>query len=76
MATTLIQIQRRRGNEWEVSIPSRHEQLICNSFQEAARRGYQLAAGEADCEMLVHDAYHRVVRRERLRGAKTERTVS
>lgn len=73
MSTTLIQIQRRRGNEWEVSIPSRHERLICNSFQEAARRGYQLAATEPDCEFVVHDAYHRVVKRERLRGSAPAR---
>ncbi len=67
MTTTLIQIQRRRGNEWEVSIPSRQQQVICQSFQEASRRGYQLAATEPECDMVVHDAYHRVVRREHLR---------
>ena len=68
MSATLIQIQRRRGNEWEVSIPSRHHRVICNSFQEAAKRGYQLAASEAECDVVLHDAYHRVVRRERVRG--------
>lgn len=67
MSPTLIEIHRRRGNEWEVAIPSRQQRLICPTFQEAARRGYQLAAQEADCEFVVHDAYHRVVRRERLR---------
>jgi hypothetical protein len=67
MSPTLIEIQRRRGDEWEVAVSSRQQRLICPTFQEAARRGYQLAADEADCEVVVHDAYHRVVRRERLR---------
>lgn len=67
MSPILIEIQRRRGDEWEVAVPSRQQRVICPTFQEAARRGYQLAADEADCEVVVHDAYHRVVRRERLR---------
>jgi hypothetical protein len=67
MSPTLIEIHRRRGDEWEVTIPSRQQRVICPTFQEAARRGYQLAAKEAECEVVVHDAYHRVVRRERLR---------
>jgi hypothetical protein len=38
------------------------ETLRCRSLDEARRR----AASTGPCELVVHDAYHRVIRRERL----------
>ncbi len=66
MSLTQIEIHRKRGDQWEVSLPARDQRVLCQSFQEAARRGYELAAMEVECEIVVHDAYHRVIRRQHL----------
>jgi hypothetical protein len=50
--------------EWEVLVPHRVRPLRCASIQEAERAAYQCATRARPCEVIVHDAYHRVVHRE------------
>lgn len=55
-----------QGDTWEVSVPARRQRLICKSFPEAARRANELAILEPECELVVRDAYHRVIQRRHL----------
>jgi hypothetical protein len=50
--------------EWEVLIPHDMRPLRCATIEEAERLAYQSAARTRPCEVIVHDAYHRVVHRE------------
>ena len=49
---------------WEVVLPERVERLRCKTLEEASRMAHGLAAARRPCELIVHDAYHRVVEHE------------
>ena len=49
---------------WEVVLPERVDRLRCKTLQEASRMAHRLAAARRPCELIVHDAYHRVVEHE------------
>jgi hypothetical protein len=42
--------------------------LRCATIEEAERLAYQCASRTRPCEVIVHDAYHRVVHRELING--------
>jgi hypothetical protein len=50
--------------EWEVLMPHRLRPVRCGSIEEAEAVAYQWASRTRPCEVIVHDAYHRVVHRE------------
>jgi hypothetical protein len=49
---------------WEVRLPGDGKPLTCPTLDDAVRVGYRYAADGAGCELIVHDAYHRVLHRE------------
>ena len=49
---------------WEVVLPERVDRLRCKTLEEASRIAHRLAAARRPCELIVHDAYHRVVEHE------------
>ena len=49
---------------WEVVLPGRVDRLRCKTLEEASRIAHRLAAARRPCELIVHDAYHRVVEHE------------
>ena len=51
-----------RGN-WEVEMPD-HHRVVCETLDEARRVAFVSAAHTRLCEVIVHDAYHRVLHRE------------
>jgi hypothetical protein len=59
-----VHVQQARGGRWEVALPDRGKRVPCETFDDAKRIGYQYAARSHPCELIVHDAYHRVLRRE------------
>ena len=62
-AHTVRVLINARG-EWEVLIPHHMRPLRCATIEEAERIAYQCASQTRPCEVIVHDAYHRVVHRE------------
>lgn len=54
---------RRRGH-WEVTLPDRR-QVICDTLAEATVTARRTAA-ELSCEIVVRDAYNRVIAPETL----------
>ena len=63
----VVQVQRSRGGRWEVALRGR-DPVACESLDDAKRIAYRLAARSHACELIVHDAYHRVLRREMIDG--------
>ncbi len=53
---------------WEVAIPDRPDHLVCQTFADARRVAYAYATRRRACELIVRDAYHRVLQRELLDG--------
>ena len=49
---------------WEVAVPDSVDRLRCRTLEEASRMAHRLAAARRPCELIVHDAYHRVVEHE------------
>jgi hypothetical protein len=59
-----VDVRRRARGGWEVMLPDRRERVSCDTLEDARRVGYQFAARRKPCQLVVHDAYHRVVHRE------------
>ena len=60
---TTIRVDRRNGG-WEVAVSEPDEHVRCGTLEEARRVAYDRAATTGPCEVVVRDAYHRVVQRE------------
>ena len=63
-AATSINVDLTTRGAWEVRLPGDGEHMLCPTFDEAVRVGLRCAADGEGCELIVHDAYHRVVHRE------------
>lgn len=59
---------------WEITMPSRRERVACESvarerLEEARGVAYLCAVRSGACELIVRDAYHRVLERELITGS-------
>jgi hypothetical protein len=52
-----------RRDRWEVSLPDRTT-IVCDTFDDAKRIAIRSLRRNCASELVVHDAYHRVVRHE------------
>jgi hypothetical protein len=50
----------RRGG-WEVADIERRIRIPCNTLLDAREEAFRRAVDETPCDVVVHDAYHRVV---------------
>lgn len=50
-------------------MPERGTHVACETLDDARRIGYLWAAHRHPCELVVRDAYHRVIQREFIHGA-------
>ena len=57
-------VQRRARGDWEVVIPGRRGGLVCEMLDDARRIAYLSVAQAHDCELIVRDAYNRVLERD------------
>jgi hypothetical protein len=60
---TKVRVELGRHGHWEVALPDGHERVRCASLHEARRLALRRAAERAPCEVIVYDAYHRVLHR-------------
>ena len=71
LATVRVDISAR--GVWEVALPDRRERMTCETFEEARRVAHRCAADRRPSELIVCDAYHRVVHRELIDGRERRR---
>lgn len=64
--TVWVDLDRRGA--WDVVLPDADEHIICETLEEASKIAYRCAANRRPCELIVRDAYHRVLRREQISG--------
>ncbi|HTP21324.1 MAG TPA: hypothetical protein VMJ65_17095 [Solirubrobacteraceae bacterium] len=63
-----VRVLLNARGQWEVVLPDRRRPLRCRDLDEAQRVAYTFAERSRPCEVVVHDAYHRVVRRDLING--------
>ena len=66
--TLTVRVLLNARGQWEVVLPGRRRPLRCRDLDEAQRVAYVFAERSRPCEVVVHDAYHRVVRRDLING--------
>jgi hypothetical protein len=62
LQTVRVDLSRRGG--WEVRLPGGNRPLTCETLDEARRVAYKSAVHQHPCQLIVYDAYHRVLQRE------------
>jgi hypothetical protein len=65
---TTVNVDCTAGGVWEVELPDRPEHVSCETLDDAKRVAYLCAAHRHPCELIVRDAYHRVLHRVLIDG--------
>jgi hypothetical protein len=63
-----VRVERDSRGGWRVGMPEHGKPLRCETPEEARRTAYLSAPREQPCELIVHDAYHRVFEIDRRLG--------
>jgi hypothetical protein len=63
-----VRVDLNRRGVWEVALSDRRERVPCETLDDARRVAYLCAAHTRPCELIVCDAYHRVLQREFING--------
>jgi hypothetical protein len=67
-----VEVRAGRRGRWTVTISDRDEALFCESLAEARHVARSCAEARRPCEVVVHDAYERVLEYEVLPGPTGE----
>lgn len=65
-ALPTIHVEFDAHGHWDVDVSEPESHATCESLDAARRLAYRTAAERRPCELVVRDAYHRVVWRELL----------
>ena len=68
-----VRIERDPRGGWRVAMPGGNGLPPCETLEEAQRVAYLSAPRGRVCELIVHDAYHRVLDRVVIEGAAKTR---
>lgn len=63
IATVMVRVEHDGRGGWQVALPNR-DRITCRTLDQARREAYVSAPRAERCELIVHDAYHRVLSRE------------
>jgi hypothetical protein len=64
----MVRVDRDWRGSWEVTLPQPVERVRCETLGEAKRVAQLYAAQRRPCELIVRDAYHRVLQHELVDG--------
>jgi hypothetical protein len=67
-----VRVDLYTNGKWKVAVPQRNEPIVCATLAEARRAGYVAAVEGSPCELVVRDAYHRVLAHEHLSAGVAE----
>jgi hypothetical protein len=59
----MVRVEHDGRGGWQVALPN-HDRITCGTLDQARREAYVSALRAERCELIVHDAYHRVLSRE------------
>ena len=66
-----VRVDRNDHGNWEVALPDQGEPVTCETLDDARRIAYLCAAHRHPCELVVRDAYHRVLEHDYFSGSLT-----
>jgi hypothetical protein len=69
MTAMIVHVDMNPRGVWEVEVPERPSRVACESLADAQRVGHQWAERRHPCELVIRDAYHRVLSREFIESA-------
>lgn len=61
---TTVSIDPDGRGSWEVALRKDGRHIACKTLDDAKRVAYLSATRARPCELIVHDAYHRVIERD------------
>jgi hypothetical protein len=64
MSARTVSVDLNRDGSWGITLPAKHEPISYPTLDGARREAYRLAAHWHPCEIVMLDAYHRVVHRQ------------
>jgi len=64
----IVNVDLTARGDWEVELPDQQTRVRCDTLEAAKRRAYRSAKSRHPCEIVVRDAYHRVLHRELIDG--------
>lgn len=67
-APVTIRVEHDAHGGWSVTLPD--HRVTCETLDDARRVAYLCAARARPCQLIVHDAYHRVLQRELIGGRR------
>ena len=69
--TVRVDLNARGG--WQIELSDQRERVTCKTLEDATRAAYRCAAARRPCELIVRDAYHRVLHHELINGGGERR---
>lgn len=72
MESIQVHVDRGPRGTWEISLVGPKERVSCETLEDARRVAHVHAAHRRPCELIVRDAYHRVVEHEFIGGHSNE----
>ncbi len=64
MSTKTVRVAATSRGTWEIALSGECDRVTCGTLEEARRVAYLCAAHQHPCELVVLDAYHRVLEDE------------
>lgn len=64
MTTSTVRVDLDRRGNWEIALSDQRNRVVFKTLDDAVRVARQCAAHRHPCELVVLDAYHRVLQRE------------
>jgi len=64
MKQTMVRVDVKVRGVWEIELSDAGERVTCRTLEEASRVAHRYAADMRPCELIVRDAYHRVLEHE------------
>ena len=69
MPTSTVQVCADHRGGWEIELPDRDDHVSCATLHEARALAFRLAAQMPPCDLVVRDAYERVLQHELIERA-------
>jgi hypothetical protein len=76
MNPTTVRVDLNLRGAWVIELSDQDERLTCKTLEEANLAAYRCATDRRPCELIVRDAYHRVLHHELINGGRERPTSS
>lgn len=68
--SSLVSIDPDGRGAWQVVLADTDDHVVCKTLHDARQIAFRTAARQRPCELIVRDAYHRVIQAEIVDAAR------